>query len=270
MRGKSLLKTAIFGLLISFIVSTVSVSVAETAVSSWRGNNFYTSIFSLLGFWTGLFGTCLYALRLYPGNETSGIPVPSDEANGSDPTGLGKSGGRRVKSLLSLLSENYGLRFRPAIDLPLGIVAGILAQLYLVAVFSWPLSFFVRNLSRRMSGPAKHLVSGLSGTEIVVLGIFICLFSPLFEELFFRGLLQRSLLEISAPFGRVFSVAVSILLTAAVFGSAHFESLQLLPLFGFGIMLGLAAYFTRRLGLGIAAHISFNTVAYVAIARGHF
>ena len=54
-----------------------------------------------------------------------------------------------------------------------------------------------------------------------------------------------------------------------VFGLVHFEALQLLALSGFGMMLALIACTTGRLGPGIIAHVTFNTVTFVALATSH-
>ncbi len=271
MSGKYLLlKTALLGLLLSFIASAALTAIVESLVVSWRKSSFYTDLFSLLGLWTGFLLTCIYALRYQvPQIDQNMIAAPSShEINGK----TSKKATEKVhgRFFLSKLFDNYGFKIKPFVDIPLGVGLGVVAQLYLVGLFSWPLSFFVHNLSRKLSGPADNLVHGLPHTEIIVLGVLVCVMSPLFEELFFRGLLQRAFLEVSAQHGRLFSVISSVILTAVFFAIAHFELLQLMPLFGFGVILGLAAYLTRRLGLGVAAHMAFNAVAYASIARGHF
>ena len=78
--------------------------------------------------------------------------------------------------------------------------------------------------------------------------------SPIVEELFFRGLLQRSLLRWMGP-------APAIALQAGVFAFTHFQKLQFAALFAFGVVLGYLAHRTGRLGPGIAAHMVFNGAA---------
>jgi membrane protease YdiL (CAAX protease family) len=104
-----------------------------------------------------------------------------------------------------------------------------------------------------------------------VLGVFLCVLAPLVEELFFRGLLLRSLLGICAAdlgLGRA-AVPVAVVVDGLVFGLAHFEGLQFTALAGFGVLVGAIVTRTGRLGTGICAHAAFNAAAFVSIAALH-
>jgi hypothetical protein len=59
--------------------------------------------------------------------------------------------------------------------------------------------------------------------------------------------------------------ALAIVITGVLFGLAHAESLQLLGLATFGIVLSFISYRTGRLGMNMAAHASFNLVAIIAV-----
>jgi membrane protease YdiL (CAAX protease family) len=98
-----------------------------------------------------------------------------------------------------------------------------------------------------------------------VLAVLVCVGSPFVEELFFRGLLLRALLGSFQELGRRLGPAVSIVVTALVFALVHFEALQFLGLAGFGVVLGILAWRTGRLGPSIVAHMAFNTVTIIAI-----
>jgi membrane protease YdiL (CAAX protease family) len=89
---------------------------------------------------------------------------------------------------------------------------------------------------------------------------------PVIEELFFRGLLLRSLVRICGPAGKALGPVLAVTLTGVLFGLAHAETLQLLGLAGFGIVLSAMAYKFDRLGPGIFAHGGFNLVAVLALA----
>jgi membrane protease YdiL (CAAX protease family) len=52
--------------------------------------------------------------------------------------------------------------------------------------------------------------------------------------------------------------------TGVLFGLAHAESLQLLGLAVFGIILSVVSYRTGRLGMNMVAHATFNLVAVAA------
>ena len=91
---------------------------------------------------------------------------------------------------------------------------------------------------------------------------------PFAEELFFRGLTQRSLLKLrgDSPHAGLRLVAranpwTAIRGTALFFAVTHFEPLQFPGLFAFGLVLGVLAWRTGRLGPSIWAHLTFNAVA---------
>src|ERR1017187_10457493 len=113
--------------------------------------------------------------------------------------------------------------------------------------------------------PAQSLTGDAFGTGLVVLAVLVCVGSPVVEELFFRGLLLRSLLGTFEQIGPRLGPALSIVVTALVFALVHFEALQFLGLAGFGVVLGVLAWRTGRLGPSIVAHMTFNTVTIIAI-----
>jgi len=83
--------------------------------------------------------------------------------------------------------------------------------------------------------------------------------APVVEELFYRGLLLRSL-ERSLP------RAAALVTSALIFGAVHFE-LRLLPgLFIAGLVFGWLVQRSGRLGPGIFAHIGFNSVTIITMA----
>ena len=55
--------------------------------------------------------------------------------------------------------------------------------------------------------------------------------------------------------------ALAIVVTGVLFGLAHAESLQLLGLAVFGIILSFVSYRTGRLGMNMVAHATFNLTA---------
>ena len=82
--------------------------------------------------------------------------------------------------------------------------------------------------------------------------------APVIEELFFRGLLFRSLRRRFGPWPAIVGSAV-------VFGLAHFELLQLPALIAFGLVLGFMAEKSGRLGPGIVAHAAFNAATVLSL-----
>jgi membrane protease YdiL (CAAX protease family) len=76
--------------------------------------------------------------------------------------------------------------------------------------------------------------------------------------------LLRSLARLIGRVGGWVGPALAIVVTGVLFGLAHAESLQLLGLATFGIILSFVSYRTGRLGMNMVAHATFNLVAVVA------
>lgn len=208
-------------------------------------------VLSLCGLWTGLVGAALVATR------TTRTPAAAAAAGGP-------AGDVRLVPARRL-SADLGLRLRLWPDVPLGVAIGVASQYGLVWALEELLTPFVHNLSQQVGKPAQQLTSGVYGWQLVVLALFVCVGSPLVEELYFRGLLLRALFGVTSRFGPVLRPLVSIGLTSLLFALAHFEAIQFIGLAGFGAVLGVLAWRTGRLGPGIVAHASFNAVAVISI-----
>jgi membrane protease YdiL (CAAX protease family) len=207
----------------------------------------------LIALWVGLVAAVVAATR-----------IAARDHLGARAGRTGRAGRADVKGVGSVVRD-YGLALRPWPDIPLGIVAGVASQYLLVPVVEAPLLPFVHHLYTRLGHPAQSLTGDAFGTGLVVLAVLVCVGSPVVEELFFRGLLLRSLLGTFEQIGPRLGPALSIVVTALVFALVHFEALQFLGLAGFGVVLGVLAWRTGRLGPSIVAHMTFNTVTIIAI-----
>jgi membrane protease YdiL (CAAX protease family) len=163
--------------------------------------------------------------------------------------------------------RDYGLSLRLWPDLPVGLVVGALCQLVVLPALYYPFEAGNPSFAKALSQPAKTLVgSGRSGGEALVF-LVIVIGAPIMEELFFRGLTLRSLESLFLRVGSRARGVLVVLITGAFFAVAHFEPLQFLGLWVVGMVLSLMAYRTRRLGMSISAHMSFNLVAFVALTN---
>ncbi len=167
----------------------------------------------------------------------------------------------RVRGTRKLVRD-FGLRFR-WIDL-VGVPIGIAGQ-YLIAAMYIPLESHIHNFNQRFSAPGQKLTGASHGTGFAIIAIFTVVGAPFFEELFFRGLILRALTRMFGNIGKWVGPALAIVITGVLFGLAHAESLQLLGLATFGIILSFIAYRTGRLGMNMVAHASFNLVAIIAM-----
>lgn len=154
--------------------------------------------------------------------------------------------------------DDYGIRGLP-IDL-IGIGIGILAQLVVIRLVYiplesvWPATFTDVELQRNAEG----LVDRAGGISTVILFVLVVVGAPIVEELFYRGLLQRSLLA-------RFNDALVVLGVAAVFALIHFRPVEYPGLFVFGLIVGTAAQLTGRLGMSISIHIGFNLTGLLLV-----
>jgi membrane protease YdiL (CAAX protease family) len=167
------------------------------------------------------------------------------------------------------LVADLGLRFRDWRDVVGGALAGLICQYGVIWALYEP---FVANnpgLRHRLDAPATSETGGSHGAfEITVLVFLLCVGAPLVEEVFFRGLLLRALSARLRGLGRAGPV-VSVVVTGAVFGLAHFELLQFAGLAVFGSILALITLRVGRLGPAIAAHAAFNAAAVITALSGH-
>lgn len=146
--------------------------------------------------------------------------------------------------------SDLGIVARPidAVGLPIGIAGQLLLipLVYLPLRAIWPATFDDEALSET----AEDLVDRADGL-LPLLVILVVLGAPVVEEIVYRGLLQRPLLNaMSAP--------VVIVLVAGVFALIHFRPVEYPGLFAAGLVFGVCAWRTGRLGMAIAAHVGFN------------
>ena len=154
------------------------------------------------------------------------------------------------------LVGDFGLRFGVP-DPVIGAVAGVGSQHVLDYVVYLPVQSN-RRLIHEVGQPAQHITGLAHGAGVAVLVAVVVVGAPVAEELFFRGLLLRALA------GRIGSPA-AVAISAVAFGLVHYEPLQLPVLVLFGVILGVLAVRTRRLGPSICAHAAFNAVAVYSI-----
>jgi membrane protease YdiL (CAAX protease family) len=165
--------------------------------------------------------------------------------------------GRRFGS--GLLSSDYGYSFR-LIDL-VGVPIGVLTQLlllrlvYLPLESLWPHTFDRHKVEQR----AKDLSHQATGGKVALLVLVVVVGAPLVEELIYRGLLQGA-------FTRRLDDVLGLVLGAALFAAVHFAPIETPGLFVVGLVLGSCLMVTRRLGMGVLAHMAFNATGLVLVA----
>lgn len=146
---------------------------------------------------------------------------------------------------------DFALTARP-LDL-LGVPIGVATQLLLVPAVYLPLRAVWPDVfdDDALSETANDLVDRADGGLIVVLFLLVVIGAPVVEEVVYRGLLQRPLLD------RLPAVPV-VLGVAALFAVIHFRPVEYPGLFVAGLVFGVCAWRAGRIGMAVAAHVAFN------------
>lgn len=156
--------------------------------------------------------------------------------------------------------RDLGLRSTLA-DAPIGLAIGVACQLVLVPLVTLPIFLLSDTDQETLEAPARELTDKAQGAGVLVLVLVVVVAAPLAEEVFFRGMLQRTL-------ARVLPIWPAMAVTSVLFGVSHFQLLQLPALATFGLVLSILAHRTGRLGRNIWAHVGFNATTVVALLAG--
>ncbi len=161
------------------------------------------------------------------------------------------------------LRRHLGVSFRP-LDL-LGVVVGIGLQL-VVGLLYEPF----RSHLRHFDAPITKLTGSSHGGGYFAIIVLTVFFAPAAEEIFFRGLLLRSLVGLfttaKGAATRRWGLVIAVLLDGLLFGLSHGEMAQLPGLALVGVVLSLLFLRTGRLGTSMVTHMSFNAVAVASYA----
>ena len=118
--------------------------------------------------------------------------------------------------------------------MPAGLAIGVVSQFVLVPLIYWPIFKLIGH--QDVSAAARQLTDRATDpVGIVLLFLIVGLGAPFAEEIFFRGLTQRSL-------DRRWGAVVAVGVTAVFFALTHFELLQFPALLAFGLVLGVLAH----------------------------
>ena len=155
--------------------------------------------------------------------------------------------------------QDFSLSFQ-AKDL-WGIPLGIACQLLLVVLVTLPFQWLFPSLfnSEAVEKRANDLFDAAHGAWMVLLVVIVVICAPLVEEIVYRGFIQHNL-------GVAYGARISVLLASFWFAAVHLQLAEFPGLFAFALVLGVCFSRTKRLGLSIVTHISFNATALTVMA----
>lgn len=157
------------------------------------------------------------------------------------------------------LREDFGWSMR-WFDPLVGIAVGLVMQLVVMPLLYIPLLALFDRTAEDLEAPARSLADRATGpASWVVLVVIVVVGAPVVEELFYRGLLLRSLEK------RGMASWAAVVVSGLLFGAMHFEGLQFAGLFAFGVVLAAMVVRTGRLGPAIWAHAAFNAATVVSL-----
>ena len=147
--------------------------------------------------------------------------------------------------------QDFSLSFQ-AKDL-WGVPLGIACQLLLVVLVTLPFQWLFPSLfnSEAVEKRANDLFDAAHGAWMVLLVVIVVICAPLVEEIVYRGFIQHNL-------GVAYGARISVLLASFWFAAVHLQLAEFPGLFAFALVLGVCFSRTKRLGLSIVTHISFN------------
>ena len=155
--------------------------------------------------------------------------------------------------------QDFSLSFQ-AKDL-WGVPFGIACQLLLVVLVTLPFQWLFPSLfnSEAVEKRANDLFDAAHGAWMVLLVVIVVICAPLVEEIVYRGFIQHNL-------GVAYGARISVLLASFWFAAVHLQLAEFPGLFAFALVLGVCFSRTKRLGLSIVTHISFNATALTVMA----
>ena len=203
-------------------VLAASVTSGLAMVASGDEDSVWVLAISQLGFWAGLGAVVAVARRR------------SDE----QPVISHLRGETRMRELVG------------------GVVVGVVTQLILLPALYLPLRAFIDD--DELSAPAENLIDRVDGGGLVLMGLGVVIVAPIVEELYFRGLLLRTI-------ERRWGIAVAVIGSSLFFGATHFQLLQLPGLTLAGLVFAMAVVRTGRIGAAIAVHVGFNATTFALL-----
>lgn len=135
----------------------------------------------------------------------------------------------------------------------------------LLLITSWwfvvlPVTMLLLNSSNTLMESGQEIAKTLSDMSSVWSGVFyMILFAPFFEEIIFRGIILKGLLN-------NYGVKKSVFISALIFGIMHFNLVQSSTAFATGIILGVIYVKTGSLKVCFFIHAINNT--FVGIMGG--
>ncbi len=162
-----------------------------------------------------------------------------------------------IPSMLYLRKLNYSLNLHYRLrKIPSNLIIYALLIGLSIKSLATELAIAIEGLVPVSDEIKKALLDSITfnnGIEAILIFFTIVVFAPVFEEMLFRGLLQRWL-------ERVRGVTDGVLWASAIFAALHIIPQQLLPIIIMAVILGAITWRAESVWPAIAAHAANNFV----------
>ncbi len=144
-------------------------------------------------------------------------------------------------------------------DSLVGLVVGVGSQLVLLPLLYIPIYVLFDKSTDDVAEVARELTDRATDpVGVILLVLIVGIGAPIAEEIFYRGLLFRSM-------ENRFGTWPAIVGSGVIFGASHFNALTFVGLAAFGGVLAYLTHRTGRLAPAIFAHMAFNLVTVILL-----
>ena len=138
-----------------------------------------------------------------------------------------------------------------------GYLAGLNEKFFSLFDQNSPLIQYLTRSEQQASQITQAMLSGKTYSALLINLIIVALIPAISEEFFFRGVLQRHLIEGTR------NAHIGIILTAFLFAFIHFEFKTFLPRFILGLMLGYIFYWSKTIWASVLGHFTNNSLGVI-------
>lgn len=138
-------------------------------------------------------------------------------------------------------------------QLAFGFLVGMVNYVAVAMPVQWTAVHVFPKVLVQMFDTAQ-LFRTLSGPDLVMTSLAVCIAAPICEEITFRGLIHRALAEKAGPW-------VAIVVGGAIFSGFHFDPVGFAVRFELGALFGWMAWKSGSIWAGVGAHAANNSTS---------
>jgi len=139
------------------------------------------------------------------------------------------------------------------------MVSGAVGELNEMIPLPKETEIYFKKLEDEYNREVLSITSMKTGFDYIVSLVVLALIPAIFEEMLFRGCLQKIMISLMR------NAFAGIFITSVIFSAIHFSYYGFLPRLFLGLMLGYIFYFSKNIWLNIIAHFLNNAYPLTAM-----